>query len=122
MLDLLHSLNISIWNNLPLLSKIWFAAAGALLVLYIGIVIRGRYSGETRRRTKLRVPSPQAAVIPREDGPGGKRLVGGGTLDRVALEAAVGDLVGRFLRLFKRAPAGPTLTACRLAVSVDECQ
>ena len=37
MLDMLRSLDVSMWNNLPLLSKICFAAAATLLVLYIGL-------------------------------------------------------------------------------------
>jgi hypothetical protein len=45
MLDIVHSLNISTWNSLPLFSKICFAAAAALLVLYIGLIIRGRLFG-----------------------------------------------------------------------------
>jgi hypothetical protein len=45
MLDILRSLDVSMWNNLPLFSKICFAAAAALLVLYTGLVIRGRLFG-----------------------------------------------------------------------------
>ena len=35
MLDILRSLDVSMWNNLPLLSKICFAAAAVGLVKYI---------------------------------------------------------------------------------------
>ena len=48
MVDILQSLpplDIETWNNLPLLSKICFAAAAAGLVLYIVLVIRGRLLG-----------------------------------------------------------------------------
>jgi hypothetical protein len=51
MLNILQSLDVSMWNNLPLLSKICFAAAGALLVLYIALVIRGRVFGRDYKKT-----------------------------------------------------------------------
>ena len=41
-IEMFHSLDVSMWNNLPLFTKICFVAAGPLLVLYIGLVIRGR--------------------------------------------------------------------------------
>ena len=44
-IEMFHSLDVSMWNNLPLFSKICFVAAGPLLVLYIGLVIRGRLFG-----------------------------------------------------------------------------
>ena len=57
-------LDASMWNGLPLFSKICFAAAAALLVLYIGLVIRGRLFGGDARHAKaqqaLRRPPPSA--------------------------------------------------------------
>jgi hypothetical protein len=50
MLDILQSLDVSMWNNQPLLSKICFAAAGAFLVLYIALVIAAGYSEEITKR------------------------------------------------------------------------
>jgi len=47
-IEMFHSLDVSMWNNLPLFTKICFVAAGPLLVLYIGLVIRGRLFGGTR--------------------------------------------------------------------------
>jgi hypothetical protein len=57
MVDILQSLpplDIETWNNLPLLSKICFAAAAAGLVLYIVLVIRGRLLGGDAKREKAR--------------------------------------------------------------------
>ena len=57
-------LDVSMWNDLPLFSKVCFAAAGILLVLYIGLVIRGRLFGGDARHAKaqeaLRRPPPTA--------------------------------------------------------------
>ena len=44
-------LDVSMWNNLPLLSKICFAAAAVGLVLYIVLVIRGRVFGGDYKKT-----------------------------------------------------------------------
>ena len=44
-IEIFHSLDVSMWNGLPLFSKVCFAAAAVLLVLYIGLVIRGRLFG-----------------------------------------------------------------------------
>ena len=52
MLDILRSLDVSMWNNLPLLSKICFAAAAVGLVLYIALVIRGRLFGGDAKTDK----------------------------------------------------------------------
>ena len=52
MLDMLRSLDVSMWNNLPLFSKVCFAGAAALLVLYIGLVIRGRFFGGDAKKEK----------------------------------------------------------------------
>jgi hypothetical protein len=49
--DILHSLDVSAWNNLPLLSKICFAAAAVGLVWYIVLVIRGRLFGRDYKNT-----------------------------------------------------------------------
>jgi hypothetical protein len=48
-IEMFHSLDVSMWNNLPLFTKICFVAAGPLLVLYIGLVIRGRLFGGDAR-------------------------------------------------------------------------
>jgi hypothetical protein len=45
-------LDVSMWNDLPLFSKICFAAAAVLLVLYIGLVIRGRLFGTDARHAE----------------------------------------------------------------------
>jgi hypothetical protein len=45
-------LDVSMWNDLPLFSKICFAAAAVLLVLYIGLVIRGRLFGGDARHAE----------------------------------------------------------------------
>jgi len=47
----MHWLNI--WHSLPLFSQACFAAAAALLVLYIGLVIRGRLFGGDAKKEKL---------------------------------------------------------------------
>ena len=44
-IEMFHSLDVSMWNNLPLFTKICFVAAGPLLVL----VIRGRLFGGDAR-------------------------------------------------------------------------
>jgi hypothetical protein len=48
-IEILHSLDVSMWNGLPLFSKVCFAAATVLLVFYIGLVIRGRLFGVDAR-------------------------------------------------------------------------
>ena len=50
----------SMWNGLPLFSKVCFEAAAALLVLYIGLVIRGRLLGGDARHAKAQRPPPTA--------------------------------------------------------------
>jgi hypothetical protein len=60
-------LDVSTWNNLPLFSKICFAGAAALLVLYIGLVIRGRlFGGDARHaiaQQALHQPPPDAVEV-----------------------------------------------------------
>ena len=51
-IEIFHSLDVSMWNGLPLFSKVCFAAAAVLLVLYIGLVIRGRLFGGHARHAK----------------------------------------------------------------------
>ena len=61
------ALDASMWNGLPLFSKICFAAAAALLVLYIGLVIRGRLFGGDARHARaqqaLHQPPPDAVEV-----------------------------------------------------------
>ena len=51
-IEIFHLLDVSMWNGLPLFSKVCFAAATVLLVLYIGLVIRGRLFGGDARHAK----------------------------------------------------------------------
>jgi len=60
--EIFHSLDVSMWNGLPLLSKVCFAAAAVLLVLYIGLVIRGRLFGGDARQAEA-----QQALLRRPD-------------------------------------------------------
>ena len=46
---MLHSLNVPAWGSLPLFSKVCFVAAAVGLVLYIGLVIRGRLFGRDKK-------------------------------------------------------------------------
>src|SRR4029079_4668397 len=48
-IEMFHSLDVSMWNNLPLFTKICFVGACTLLVLYIATVIRGRLFGGDAR-------------------------------------------------------------------------
>jgi hypothetical protein len=51
-IEIFHLLDVSMWNGLPLFSKVCFAAAAVLLVLYIGLVIRGRLFGGDARHAE----------------------------------------------------------------------
>ena len=48
-IEMFHSLDVSMWNNLPLFSKICFVSAVLGLVLYTGLVIRGRLVGGDKK-------------------------------------------------------------------------
>ena len=60
-------LDVSMWNGLPLFSKVCFAGAATLLVLYIGLVIRGRLFGGDARHARaqqaLHQPPPDAVEV-----------------------------------------------------------
>ena len=58
-------LDVSMWNSLPLFSKICFAAAAALLVLYIGLVIRGRLFGGDAKQARAQQALHQRKHSPR---------------------------------------------------------
>ena len=75
-IEMFHSLDVSMWNNLPLFSKICFAAAGPLLVLYIGLVIRGRLFGGDARHAGAQ----QALRRPDADEGGSEHPTDGGRL------------------------------------------
>jgi hypothetical protein len=51
-IEIFHLLDVSMWNGLPLFSKVCFAAAAVLLALYIGLVIRGRLFGGDARHAE----------------------------------------------------------------------
>src|SRR3954465_11742310 len=69
-------LDVSIWNGLPLFSKICFAAAAVLLVLYIGLVIRGRlFGGDARHAAAQKhLRRPDAVEVRSEHPTDGSRL------------------------------------------------
>jgi hypothetical protein len=69
-------LDVSMWNSLPLFSKICFAAAAALLVLYIGLVIRGRLFGGDARHARAQ----QALRLPDAAEESGEHHADGGRL------------------------------------------
>jgi hypothetical protein len=69
-------LDVSMWNDLPLFSKICFAAAAILLVLYIGLVIRGRLFGGDARHAEAQqaLRRPDAVEVRSEHPTDGGRL------------------------------------------------
>ena len=120
MVDILQSLpplDIETWNNLPLLSKICFAAAAAGLVLYIVLVIRGRLLGETRVRRRAnsdprsRVPVP--LYHPASQRPG----AAGGSQRATYVQPANGGLRRRHER---RRQVGSYYNQSRTHLSLDK--
>ena len=75
-IEMFHSLDVSMWNNLPLFTKICFVAAVPLLVLYIGLVIRGRLFGGDARHAGAQ----QALRRPDADEGGSEHPTDGGRL------------------------------------------